>query len=556
MQTMIKSWFKYFLVVGMFGICINLMYLALPIYMMIVYDRVLFSFSMSTLFTMIVGVLICLLMMALLDYFRIRMIGRVGNAIAQQVTPFVLDIMHKSAAGSNRQGYARGLEDLERVRNAIVQGQIFSLLDLPWILIFLGTLFFIAPVVGGVATSAVFMAAVFQTLLGVLEKKRHTIADVAFQANADFARTCLHHSELVSGMGMLPRIRERYVERYNKILAVRSEADAFHAGIGSTVRFLHLTGLAAVFGAGVFVFFSGQITTGAIFALVMISARIFYPLERSLADMKTSIEAMAAYKRLLHFVSLQGQKAKLALPEPQGKFEAEALSLALNGKTIVHNISFALEPGETLGILGPSSAGKTSLCKVLLGIWAATVGKVRLDGAEIGHWPEEQLRRYVGYMPQESELFPVSVAENIARLMQVDPDKVVLAAQKAGVHEMILKLPQGYDTKIDQTGKNLSAGQRQLISLARALYDEPKLVVLDEPHTHLDDLGFRMALHALATLKQGKITTIVVTDRSNLIAHLDKLLVINEGQTTLYGRCQDVLSQLANRQQSQQAAGV
>jgi len=523
---------------------------------MIVYDRVLFSFSMSTLFTMIVGVLICLLMMALLDYFRIRMIGRVGNAIAQQVTPFVLDVMHKSAAGSNRQGYSRGLEDLERVRNAIVQGQIFSLLDLPWILIFIGTLFFIAPMVGGVATSAVFMAAVFQTLLGVLEKKRHTIADVAFQANADFARTCLHHSELVSGMGMLPRIRERYVERYNKILAVRSEADAFHAGIGSTVRFLHLTGLAAVFGAGVFVFFSGQITTGAIFALVMISARIFYPLERSLADMKTSIEAMAAYKRLLHFVSLQGQKAKLALPEPQGKFEAEALSLALNGKTIVHNISFALEPGETLGILGPSSAGKTSLCKVLLGIWAATVGKVRLDGAEIGHWPEEQLRRYVGYMPQESELFPVSVAENIARLMQVDPDKVVLAAQKAGVHEMILKLPQGYDTKIDQTGKNLSAGQRQLISLARALYDEPKLVVLDEPHTHLDDLGFRMALHALATLKQKKITTIVVTDRSNLIAHLDKLLVINEGQTTLYGPSQDVLSQLANRQQSQQAAGV
>jgi len=556
MQTMIKSWFKYFLVVGAFGTCINLMYLSLPIFMMIVYDRVLFSFSESTLITMIVGILICLLMMGLLDYFRIRMLGRIGDAITQQLIPHVLDVMYKMAADSNRQGYARGLEDLERVRNAIVQGQIFSLLDLPWVLIFLGTLFFIAPMVGGVATSAVFMAAVFQILLGVLEKKRHTIADVAFQANADFARTCLHHSELVSGMGMLPRIRERYVERYNKILAVRSEADAFHAGIGSTVRFLHLTGLAAVFGAGVFVFFSEQITTGAIFALVMISARIFYPFERSLADMKTSIEAVAAYKRLLHFVSFQGQKAKLALPEPQGKFEAEALSLALNGKTIVHNISFALEPGETLGILGPSSAGKTSLCKVLLGIWAATVGKVRLDGAEIGHWPEEQLRQYVGYMPQESELFPVSVAENIARLMQVDPDKVVLAAQKAGVHEMILKLPQGYDTKIDQTGKNLSAGQRQLISLARALYDEPKLVVLDEPQTHLDDVGFRMALHALATLKQEKITTIVVTDRSNLIARLDKLLVMNQGQTSLYGPSQEVLSQLANRQQSQQAAGV
>jgi PrtD family type I secretion system ABC transporter len=464
--------------------------------------------------------------------------------------------MYKMAADSNRQGYARGLDDLERIRNAVVQGHVMSLLDLPWILFFIGILFFIAPIVGGVATAAVFMASVFQILLWVLEKRRHTIADVAFQADAEFARTCLHHSELVSGMGMLPRIKERYVARYDKILAVRSAADAFHAGIGSAIRFLHLMALAVVFGTGVFVFFSEQITTGAIFALVMISARIFYPLERSLADMKPAIEAMAAYKRLIHFVSAQRPKEKLSLPEPKGKFEAEALTLALNGKMIVHNISFALEPGESLGIIGPSSSGKTSLCKMLLGIWGATVGKVRLDGAEIGHWPEEQLRRYLGYLPQESVLFPVSVAENISRLMPVDPEKVVLAAQKAGVHEMILKLPQGYDTKIDRTGKNLSAGQRQLISLARVLYDQPKLVILDEPHAHLDDLGFRMAAHTLATLKQDKITTIVVTDRSNLLAYLDKLLVINEGQTALYGPSKDVVSQLANRQQSQQAAGV
>jgi len=556
MQTMMKSWLNYFLIVGVFGVCSNLIYLALPIFMMIVYDRVLYSFSMATLATMVVGVLISLLAMGLIEYFRLRMLSQIGNDLARTVAPMALQSLFKGATGVNRQPYGRGLDDLELLRSAIVQGQIVTVLDLPWVVIFLGILFFIHPLIGGVATLMVLMAAFFHMLLAVLEKKRHIIADVAFHANGDFTRTCLAHADLVAGLGLLPRIKERYLERYHKVLALRTMAEAYHAGIGSVIRFLHLMGLAAVFGAGVYVFFSDKITSGAILAVVLISFRIFYPFERSLADMKAAIEAMAAFKRLQHFISMEEPKTKLSLPVPKGKFEAEALSLALNGKTVVHNISLTLQPGETLGILGPSSAGKTSLCKLLLGIWPASVGKVRLDGAEIAQWPEVELRQYVGYMPQEPELFPVSVAENIARLMTVDSKKVVKAAQKAGVHEMILKLPQGYDTKIDQTGKNLAAGQRQLISLARALYDDPKLVVLDEPHTHLDDLGFSMVLHALHNLKQEQITTIVVTDRSNLLVHLDKLLVMNEGQTALYGPGQEVLNQLANRQQPQQAAGV
>jgi len=556
MQTMIKSWLNYVLIVGVFGVCSNLIYLALPIFMMIVYDRVLYSFSMATLATMIVGVLISLLVMALIEYFRLRMLSQIGNDLARTVAPQVLKSMHKVATGMNRQAYGRGLDDLELIRTAIAQGQVFAVLDLPWVLLFLGILFFIHPLIGGVATAVVFMAAFFHILLAVLEKKRHTIADVAFHANGDFTRACLQHADLVAGLGMLPRIKERYMERYHKVLALRVKAEAYHAGIGSAIRFLHLMGLAAVFGAGVFVFFADNITSGAIFAVVIISVRIFYPFERSLSDMKATIEALAAYRRLHHFVSMQKEKPKLSLPVPLGKFEAEAVSLALNGKTVLHNISFSLEPGETLGILGPSSAGKTALCKVLLAIWPAAVGKVRLDGAEIGHWPEEELKRYLGYLPQEPELFPVSVAENIARLTKVDAEKVVQAAAMAGVHEMILTLPQGYDTRIDQTGKNLAAGQRQLISLARALYDQPKLVVLDAPHTHLGDLGFRILGQALRALKQEKVTAIVVTDRPNLLISFDKLLVMNEGQVALYGPGKDVLNQLAIKQQSQQAAGV
>jgi ATP-binding cassette, subfamily C, bacterial EexD len=556
MQTLIKSWVKPFIIVWIFGVCINLIYLALPIYIMIVYDRVLYSFSKATLSTMSVGVLISLVMMGLLEYFRMRMLGQAGNSLAQKMMPFVLKSIYRNAAGINRQGYIRGLYDLEFLRNTIVQGQIFYIFDLPWVLIYLGILYFIHPLIGGVATAVIFMSAFFQILLRKLEQKRFTIADVAFQANAEFARISLRQAEPAAVMGITSPLKERYQDGYHKVLAVQSEADIFYSGIGTAVRFLHVIALAAVFGAGAFAFFSEEITAGAIFASVLIIARLFYPFERSLSDMKVSIEAMAAYKRLNHFVSWEEQKTQLSLPVPQGKFEAEGITLALNDKTVLHNISFALEPGETLGIVGPSSVGKTSLCKVLLGIWPAAAGKVRLDGAEIAQWPEDDFGKYVGYMPQEPELFPASVAENISRLLEVDSEKVVKAAQKAGIHEMILKLPRGYDTKIDQTGKNLSAGQRHLIALARALYDDPRLVVLDEPHAHQDDLGLRFVLQALNTLKQENITTIVVSDRSNLIMSMDKILVIKDGQVAKYGPVKEVLGQLASGQQPQQASGV
>lgn len=551
MREIMKSWFKYFIFVGIFGICINLIYLAIPVYIMIVYDKVLFSFSKATLYSLSLGVLISLLLMGLMDYFRGRMSGQAGIRLVQEMLPFVLRSMHGGASG-----YSRGLYDLELLRNAVVQGHLFYLLDLPWVLVYLGILYLIHPLVGAVALAAVFLTAMFQMLLKRLEKKRYTIADVSFHANADFVKTCFSHADLVSGMGMLSPIMEKHLGRNKDVLALQSEADAFYVGTGAVLRLLHVIALAAVFGAGAFVFFSDEITAGGIFASMMIIVRLFYPFEQHLSDMKPFIEAMAAYKRLKQFVNTRNPKKRLSLPLPHGKFDVEAVSLAMGGRTILHNISFELKPGDTLGIFGPSSAGKTSLCKVLLGIWPAAAGKIRLDGAEIAQWPEDEWGELVGYLPQEIELFPVSIAENIARLGKVDAEQVVKAAKKAGVHEMILKLAQGYDTKIGPTGKNLAAGQRQLISLARALYGDPKLVVLDEPSTYLDDQGLKMLFSALSNLKQENITTIVVTDRPNLLVNMDKLLLIKEGQVAMCGPGKEVLSQLANRQQPKQAAGV
>lgn len=556
MQHIIKSWVKYFIIVGIFGLCMNLIYLALPIYMMVIYDKVLFSFSTASLSTLTVGIMISLVIVALIDYFRARVLGQTGNNLAQRMMPYVFKSMQGDAAGIKRSGYTRGLLDLELLRDAFARGHILNFLDLPWVLVYLAVLYLIHPLLGFVSIGGVFLITLFQLLLKRIETKRYTLADVTFHAGADFAGNCLRHAQLISGMRMFSAAMEQYRIRYEKTLAARSEADAFQSAFGAVIRLLQMAVMTAVFTAGAFVFFSHGITQGGIFAGVMIIARLFYPFERSLLNMKTAVEAVAAYKRLKQFVNTRESKPKLSLPAPEGRVSAEAVGLALDARTVLYNISLALEPGETLGVFGPSASGKTCLCKVLLGIWPPLTGKVRLDGAELSQWPEEELGQYLGYMPQTPELFPGTVAENISRFEVVDSEKIVKAAQKAGVHEMILKLPQGYETRIDETGKNLAAGPRQLISLARALYGDPKFVVLDEPHTHLDDLGLKMVLTALKNLKQENVTTVMVSDRPNLIVNMDKLLMIKEGQIAMYGPAKEVLNQLANNKQSQQAAGV
>jgi len=494
--------------------------------------------------------------MAFIDFLRKKILAQAGNSMAQKMMPFVLNEMHTAATGMKEQEYRRGLEDLELLRNAVVRGKIFYIMDLPWVLVYLGILYIIHPLMGGAAIAAVFVVALFHILLRVLEKNRYTIADIAFQANTDFVKTSLVHAEIVSAMGMMPAVLEKYSKRNDNVLSIRSEADAYQTAVGSIIRLIYLITTAAVFGVGAYIFFTYQVTAGAIFASVAIIFRLFYPFDKSLSDMKASIEAMAAYKRLTHFIETKTPPKALSLPEPKGKLEVESVSCALKGKTILHNISFTLEPGESLGILAPSFAGKTSLCKVMLGISEAVAGKIRLDGAEVSQWLREEFGRYVGYMPQEPDLFPGTVAENISRLQTVDSEKVVKAGQDAGVHDIIVKLPQGYDTPIDHTGKNLSAGQRQLISLARAMYGEPKLVVLDEPHTFLDEPGFIILLNFLKNLKQKKVTAVIVTDRPNMLIQLDKILVIKQGQVAMCGPSKDVFEKLANRQQPQQNPGV
>jgi len=249
-------------------------------------------------------------------------------------------------------------------------------------------------------------------------------------------------------------------------------------------------------------------------------------------------------------------REKMDLPTPQGKLVAENVSLGVANKPILNNVSFALEPGEIMAIIGPSAAGKSSLCRVILGIWPSVGGKVRLDGSDVFEWEAEKLGPHIGYLPQDVELFPGTVSTNIARLGEPDAEQVVAAATLAGVHDMILGLPNGYDTDIGEAGRNLSGGQRQRLGLARALYGDPKLVILDEPNSNLDDAGEAALMQTLAQLKSRKVTTIMVTHKVSMLAAVNKILLLTAGQVAMFGPRDEVLSRLMQQRQPQAQQGA
>jgi PrtD family type I secretion system ABC transporter len=559
MQQMIRTWTRYVIFAGVFTTAVNLVFLAVPLYMMVVHDKVLFSFSAPTLYTLGIGLLISLVVMAVLEIMRNRIMVQAGIDLIQQMTPQVVQSMQADAGSLTPQGYDRGLADLDRLRDAVVQGRFFRFLDLPWVLIFLGILYLIHPLVGLVAGAGAGMAVAFQFLLRLLEAKRYALADAGNGANQTFASRAMAAGEVAASMGLARHLADLLQTRQDQVQAYTARADRFHAGIGAVIRFIHLAGVAGVFTAGTWAFFEDEITVGAMIASVMIAVRIWMCLDTGLGSMKACIDAKTSARRLGQRVTPAPARSKTELPEPAGKIQAMGVSVSVPGRVLLNNISLDLAPGQALGVVGPGGAGKSVLCRVLAGIWPPGAGEVRLDGAKMDQWPEQALARHIGYMPQEPQLLPGTVARNIARFApktKDTDDAVIQAATAAGVHDLILQLPGGYDTQITANGHPLSAGRRQLISLARALYGAPRLVVMDTPHTFLDDAGLKLLVQAMDFLKQENTTLVMVTDRPGMLVKMDQLLVIKNGQAALYGPAKDVMARLADRTQpSQQTSG-
>jgi len=360
-----------------------------------------------------------------------------------------------------------------------------------------------------------------------------------------FIDASLRNSEVVNALGMVSAVTAHWDKINDKVLALQANASQIAGTLTSATRFLRQLVQVGMLGTGAWLVIDLHVSAGVMMAATILLGRALAPVETLIGGWKSLVEARSAFKRLDDLLGAEGAVPHYtALPEPAGALAVERVVFAIRGqdRAIIKGVSFQLGAGESLGLIGPSGSGKSSLARLIIGIWKPASGTVRLDGADVANWPRVQLGPRIGYLPQDVELFAGTVAQNVARLGEPDSDAVVEAARKAHAHDMILRLPRGYDTEISEAGSVLSGGQRQRIALARALYRKPRLVVLDEPNSNLDADGEDALMRAILALKQEGTTLIVITHRPSLLANIDKALALREGAVELFGPRSEVIA--------------
>jgi PrtD family type I secretion system ABC transporter len=536
-RELIVRFRPFFFYAGLFSLAINLLLLAVPLYMLQVFDRVLASRSGETLLALTVATCVALLVMALLDALRGRLLAAAGMALDRVLGPRVLEGLLQTRPGKAPQ--AAGLRDVHALRAFLAGSGVLALFDAPWLPLFLAVIFVFHPLLGAIALGGSLLMLLLAFLNERVARGPLERAQAGARRAGRFIDAGTRNAEVAGALGMLGALSARWQELNDAVLREQAAASA------AASRFAALTKLArqliqvAMLAAGAWLVIEQHVTAGVMIAATILLGRALAPVELIVAGWRSLAEARAALARVDRLLAEPAAAVATELPEPSGRVEADKLVLALEGrdKPVLRGVSFGLAPGETLGIIGPSASGKSSLARLVAGVWRPSAGAVRLDGAEITSWPRERLGRHLGYLPQELQLFPGSVAGNIARFAEAAPGEVIRAAQRAGAHEMILRLPQGYDSEVER----LSPGQQQRIALARALYGAPRLVVLDEPNSNLDDEGHEALARALRGLKEAGVTLVVIAHRPSLLAGADKLLVLREGAVEAYGMRQEVL---------------
>ena len=537
------------------GFIVNLLQLTGSVYMMQVYDRVLTSQSEATLLALTLISLFLIAIYGILECCRSFALIGLGRLIDRRLSSRVFEALfvHGSLRGSDRVG-AQPLRDLEQVRSFVSTTGLTTSLDVPWIPVFLVILYIVHPLFaffGAVAVFIVIGSALAQAFLST--KKLAEASNNNVQAYA-FVEASIRNAETAEAMGMRSGVWRRWQERHLAMLNQQQTASQIAGSFSSVIKFLQLslTGILTL-GLGALLVIEQAITPGAMIVASFILGRALAPSMQVVALWQQAMNARAAHRRLCDFLAAApAEKQGMQLPAPQGALAVENLVLAVPGTDVMvlRGVSFALQPGESLAVIGPSAAGKSSLARALLGIWPPRGGAVRLDGADLARIPRDQVGQYLGYLPQDVELFEGTVAENIARLGAVDSEKVVAAARDAGLHDLILHLPEGYDTPLGPGGRGLSPGQRQRIGLARALYGATQLVVLDEPNSNLDADGEAALAMALGRLREKGVTTVIITHRANILAAVDKILLLRAGAVEAFGRRDEILPRLTRPAQT------
>ena len=530
-----------------FSFFTQLFVLALPLYMLQLFDRVFASRSLPTLAMLTLITVAFLLASVALELVRSRLLVRLGATLDGVLGRAVLDACLARAAEPSGSRNPAELRDVYTLRNFLTGAGIFALFDAPWAPVFIGLIFFFHPLLGVVSVAGALL------LLGLallddrgIRKPLGEANELARRANA-YVEASVRNAEAIAGLGMRGAVADRWRAVSGRVGELQTVASRRSGAILAATKFARLGLQVAMLGIGAYLVIDQTATPGIMMAGTIIFARAIAPVEQAVATWKSFVEARGAYRRLDALLS-KPQANSLPLPAPEGALSAENVGFEYEaGRTAVSGVSFRLAPGEALGIFGPSASGKSTMARLIVGLWKPSEGTVRLDGADISAWEREALGRYIGYLPQDVELFSGTVADNIARLADpvANAEEVIAAAKRAHVHEMALALPNGYDTDIGEAGARLSGGQRQRIGLARALFGNPKLVVLDEPNSNLDSAGDEALAACIDELKSAGTTVVVITHRMNLLRRCDKLMLINRGRPERCGPRQEVMAELA-----------
>lgn len=548
LRAALKASRNSFIYAGLFSMFINLLMLVPALYMLQVYDRVLASRSESTLLMLTVLIVFLLSVMGLLEVVRSRILVRVSARLDTQLNPRLFTAMFDAKLRDGRGAGAQPMDDLNSLRQFLTGNGLFGFFDAPWIPIYIGVLFLMHPWLGWFGVGGALLLLALAATNELVTRKPLAKANQLAVASRGYLNGNLRNVEALEAMGMVERVQGRWAERHREVLGLQALASDRAAFLANASRALRVMLQSLILGVGAYLVLHQQFTAGVMIAGSIILGRALAPIDLLIGTWKGFVSARSAYQRLHGLLSEIPKRSRfMSLPAPDGAVLLDGVVAAPPGGQVpvLRGIRFEVAAGEIVGLIGPSAAGKSSLARVVLGVWPVLAGKVRLSGADISHWNRDELGPYLGYLPQDIELFDGTVSENIARFGEIDPEQVVEAAKRAQVHEMILRLPKGYDTPIGEGGAVLSGGQRQRIGLARAMYGRPVLVVLDEPNSNLDDQGEAALVKAINQLKTEGATVLIVTHRPSILNSVDKIAVLRDGALELFGPRDQVLAKFA-----------
>ncbi len=531
----------------MFSMFLNLLMLVPSLYMLQVYDRVLSTGSVPTLVVLTVITVFLFMVFGGLEWVRSQIMIVASIRFDTMLGPAVHDaIFARAMASAGRHASAQPLDDIDRVRQFVTGVGLFALLDVPWVPLYVGLMFLFHWWMGVAAVASIVALAIL-TLWNELAT-RHLLRESNRASQAANQQTTLNlrHAEVITAMGMLPRLRQRWQGERAHALDAQHDASARAGMISAISKTYRLTSQSLILGLGAYLALQREISPGMIIAGSILLGRALAPIDQLIGSWRSLDTARDAYRRLRELLGAYLPRAeRMALPQIRGEYQLDKMVVMPAGATapIIKDISLHIPAGTQVGIIGPSAAGKSTLVRTLLSLYSPTSGALRLDGAELIQYESSALGDSMGYLPQDVELLDGTLAENIARFGEVNAEEVVRAARLAGVHEMILALPEGYDTRLDGN-RTMSAGQRQRVALARAVYGEPAVVILDEPNSNLDEAGSAALDKALAELRSTGATVIIVTHRSRVLERLDRVLLLIDGKLACYGPPNEVAAAL------------